>query len=401
MQLHIQAWLDDPATQTLLKAFHAASEPLRFVGGCVRDAIIRRPVKDIDATTPATPDRIALILQNADIRHIPAGIKHGTITAIVDHKPFEITTLRKDTSCDGRHAEVEFTTDWEEDAERRDFTMNAVYCDEHRTLYDFHNGIEDAKAGRVVFIGDAGTRIQEDALRILRYFRFMATHGREEASDDALKACAQHKEMIQNLSGERIQHEMAKLLAAPNPTATLQLMQPDVLPLIIPNTTSLEPLEWLVQAEKELSIAPSVINRLLAIVRHTKDPEQTFHWLKDRWKLSKADSTQLAHLASHDSIDSTALESTLKSTLRHMGREQFTRLIALSWKPDTIDVLDVALRLAKEWKIPSFPVTGADLIACGIEQGEELGKTLHQLEALWESLGYHPTKEELLKQLKH
>lgn len=396
MLLEHTQWLQDKRTKRLLQAFASAGEPIRFVGGCVRDALMLRAVKDIDATTPAPPDRVVMILENAGIKAVPTGIRHGTITAVIDSKPFEITTLRKDLSCDGRHAEVAFTQDWQEDSNRRDFTFNAIYCDAEAVLYDFHDGIADANAGLVRFIGDPHARIQEDGLRILRYFRFLATHGKQPAEAHALAACADHRMMIDDLSGERIQHEMAKLLSAEHPLPSLEAMQPSILPQVVRGVTSLESLTWLIQAETAMQIYPDSTTRLAALLRATPDPKATCARVIERWRLSRLTAKNLQLLVSHDPIAPDALETTLKSILRHLGRDIFTRLIALSWKPDTFDVLDVALNLAKGWQIPTFPVTGDDLITRGMKAGTEMGDTLRKLEALWEGMDYRPTRSELL-----
>lgn len=397
MKLEQTDWLNSTPVQQLLAAFNAGGFPLRFVGGCVRDAVMHRPVHDIDATTPATPQHVISLLEQANIKAVPTGLAHGTITAVLDSKGYEITTLRKDLSCDGRHADVAFTDDWQEDSNRRDFTFNAIYCDAAGTLSDFHDGIADARAGIVRFIGNPDARIKEDALRILRYFRFLATHGKEPAQAEALAACRTHASMLQTLSGERIQHEMAKLLGAENPHVALTLMQPDLLPLLMGRIDSLESLHTLLQAEQKMALKPDSVTRLAALLRATKDPHASSAQIIERWKLSRATSNALQLLVGHELIAPAALEITLKTTLRHMGREAFTRLIALSWKPDTLDVLDVALGLAKHWQIPTFPVSGHDLKAHGIAEGVSMGETLRKLEALWESLDYQPDKHSLLQ----
>jgi len=397
MQLHHTDWLHSRAITQLLTAFDAAGYPLRFVGGCVRDAVMHRPVQDIDAATPATPQQTISILEHAGIKAVPTGLAHGTITAVIDSKGYEITTLRTDLSCDGRHAEVAFTDSWEDDSNRRDFTFNAIYCDAHAQLYDFHTGIADAQAGIVRFIGDPHARIQEDALRILRYFRFLATHGKEPAHNDALSACRTHLALLDGLSGERIQHEMAKLLAADNPCAALALMLPDILPALIGPIESLEALNTLLQGEKTMGIKPDSTTRLAALLRASHNPQASCARVIERWKLSRLTTKSLEFLVSHDPIAPSALEITLKSSLRHVGRDAFARLIALSWKPDTLDVLDVALNLLRHWQIPTFPITGHDLKAHGIAEGVQMGETLRKLEALWESMDYQPDKAALLQ----
>ena len=216
-------WLHSPQTQKLLAAF--SGEGIRFVGGAVRDCVLGIEAADLDLATTLLPLQVIDLLEKSDISNYPTGLAHGTITAIIDGKSFEITTLRRDASCDGRHAEVEFGTDWEEDARRRDFTMNAIYMSASGELFDYFGGFQDAMAGRVRFIGDAKQRIQEDYLRILRFFRFFAVYGKGTPNAYALNACTEFASHINTLSGERIQAEMLKLLAAPSPFYALELMQ--------------------------------------------------------------------------------------------------------------------------------------------------------------------------------
>ena len=198
-------WMTAPETRTVLAALDGQG---KFVGGAVRNALIGRPVADIDIATPLLPDDVAARLARAGLGAVPTGIAHGTITAIANGKPFEITTLRRDVSTDGRRATVAFTTDWGEDAQRRDFTMNALYADAGGTVLDTVGGVEDLKAGRVRFVGDATTRIREVYLRILRLFRFHAWYGKDEMDAEALHAAAAEKAGLAQLSGERVQKEL-------------------------------------------------------------------------------------------------------------------------------------------------------------------------------------------------
>ncbi|MCI5048853.1 MAG: CCA tRNA nucleotidyltransferase [Rickettsiales bacterium] len=396
MKLDNQEWLAEPKTKRLVQAFEAAAVPLRFVGGAVRDALMDKPVKDVDACTPAEPERVIELLSVADIEHVPTGITHGTITAIIDKKPYEITTLRKDVSCDGRHADVVYTDDWEEDAKRRDFTMNALYCVPDGTLHDYVGGLDDLRAGVVRFIGNPSDRIKEDALRILRYFRFLATHGTADALSDAVEACTEHHSMIDDLSGERIQHEMAKLLSAPHVDRVIAKMYPDIMQHLIPRVSNLDTIEWVCGAEEALHIQPDAITRLAAFIRHTPYPEEALDRLRERWKLANVTHKKLHQLMQHELIETDALESTMRTQLRHLGQEQFIRMLVLSWRPDEMHVLDVGKRLAYTWKSPEFPISGADLQALGYASGPELGDMLRTLEALWENADYTLTKEALI-----
>ncbi|MEE2979967.1 MAG: CCA tRNA nucleotidyltransferase, partial [Pseudomonadota bacterium] len=260
-------WMTAPETRSVLDALGAEGAVVRLVGGAVRDAVIGRPHggTDIDIATPDTPETVIRLLEAAGLRAVPTGLKHGTVTAVAGRQPFEITTLRRDLETDGRHATVAFTDDWAADAARRDFTMNALYCDPGGTLYDPVGGIADIKAGRVRFIGDGRTRIDEDALRILRFFRFHAHYGATTADGDALDACRAKAAAVAALSGERIGPEMLKLLAAANPIEALTLMiESGVMAHLLPGVGDAGPLSALCQAEAG---EPDALRRLALLLR--------------------------------------------------------------------------------------------------------------------------------------
>ena len=204
-------WMRTPGAQDVAAALSGGGAPVRFVGGCVRDAVLGRRAKDIDLATPEPPQRVIDLLARAGIRAIPTGIAHGTITAVVGREHFEITTLRRDVSTDGRHATVAFTDDWAEDAARRDFTINALFCDADGTLFDPMGGLADIKTGTVRFVGDAAMRIAEDHLRILRFFRFFAHYGKGEPDSDGLAACTRLAPTLKALSAERIAAEILEI----------------------------------------------------------------------------------------------------------------------------------------------------------------------------------------------
>src|SRR5580693_418940 len=212
-----EVWMSAPATVRVLDALTKDGGDARFVGGVVRNAILRAEIADIDIATPLVPEDVVRRLEAAGIKAVPTGIDHGTITAIADGKSFEVTTLRRDVETDGRHAVIAFSKDWKEDAARRDFTMNALYAVRDGEVFDYFGGVEDAKAGHVRFVGDATARIREDYLRILRLFRFHAWYGKGEIDAQTLRAAAAEKAGIAKLSGERIQNEMLKLIAAESP----------------------------------------------------------------------------------------------------------------------------------------------------------------------------------------
>src|SRR6478672_10767184 len=223
-----QPWLTASSTRAVMAALEAAGGPgcARFVGGCVRNALIGAPVDDIDIATTLKPEETDKAIRAAGLKAVPTGIAHGTVTAVTERTPFEITTLRRDVSTDGRNATVAFTDDWAEDAARRDFRLNALYADASGEVFDpTGHGVSDAAEGRIVFVGEARTRIREDYLRILRFFRFYAWYGRGEPDAEAMAACAALAEGMTRLSAERVSKEMLKLLAAPDPRRAVAAMR--------------------------------------------------------------------------------------------------------------------------------------------------------------------------------
>ena len=284
-------------TRAVLAALTAAGATARFVGGCVRDAIVGRAVKDIDIATAEPPETVMRLLEDSGIRAEPTGIDHGTVTAVMNAAHFEVTTLRHDVESFGRRARVAFTDDWQADAERRDFTINALYCDGDGSLYDPTGGLADLRAGRVRFVGEARVRIEEDVLRLLRFFRFHAWYGSPPPDAAALAACRALADRIPALSAERVWSELRRILLAPDPAATLDLMDANgVLVHALAEATDRTRLRALVGLEQRLDWAPSAIRRLAAslAVAATAVPG-----LARRYAMSRKDAARLAALVEH------------------------------------------------------------------------------------------------------
>src|SRR5712691_5264289 len=250
--------MEEPATRALLSALTEAGITARFVGGCVRDALLGRPIADIDLATPARPEEVSEALAKAGIKVVPTGIEHGTVTAVVNSpgppRHYEITTLRRDVETFGRRARVTFDADWAADAARRDFTINAIYLDPDGTIHDPVGGLTDLAAHRVRFVGDPTTRIAEDVLRVLRYYRFQARFGDGPGNDRgdpaARGACRVAIPLLSTLSAERVAGELLRLLAVPDPLATLRMMDEDgVLASVLPEASRLDRLEQLIALE--------------------------------------------------------------------------------------------------------------------------------------------------------
>ena len=222
-KIPVQAWMEKPSTQTVMNALQSDGRDARFVGGCVRDSLIgRSEISNIDIATPIEPDGVIALLEQAGLRAIPTGLEHGTITAVFEGEVFEITTLRRDIDTDGRHAKIAFSDNWLTDAQRRDFTINAIYCDVKGALYDPLGGSKDLKSGKVRFVGNAEKRISEDFLRILRFFRFYAHFGSNTPDAEAISACTKSADKLKTLSGDRIRSELIKWLAAHSPIESLK-----------------------------------------------------------------------------------------------------------------------------------------------------------------------------------
>ena len=388
-------WLAEPALQQLFAATRAAGGEARAVGGAVRDHLLGIEGGDVDIASTLTPERTMELAAIQGWKAIPTGIDHGTVTLVLPERIVEVTTLRRDVETDGRHAVVAFTDDWREDAARRDFTLNALYMDADGKLTDFFGGQEDLAAQRIAFIGEAAQRIEEDGLRILRYFRFLASHGKPPADAAALDAITSHQNMLTALSGERIANEMRKLLAVENPAYSLRLMkQTGVAPFVFGREIEPQSIIRLHMLEVQADYQASVWARALLLL-----PDATVadaDWFASRWKLSRHEAAQLQLLVKVPKFSAEA------------PRHVHTRLLRLHGAPLYLDWLltQAALTpgihvapyvaLAMDFVAPVFPVTAKDLMAKGMVEGKALGDTLAQLERRWEESDYTLTKEALL-----
>ena len=342
---------------------------LRWVGGAVRDTLLGNAVKDIDAATRLKPDEVIARLTDAQIRTVPTGIDHGTVTALLPEGPVEITTLRKDVSTDGRRATVAFSDDWREDAARRDFTVNALYADPvSGQLFDYFDGLRDLEERRVRFIGDPRERIREDHLRILRYYRFQARFG-YTLDEEAERACAELAPMLKGLSRERVGWELQHLLAVADPTATVQRMyQQGVLGVILPEAGDHEivAFEKLVKAERTAALPPSPIRRLAALLPpDSKAAEQ----VAARLRLSGAQKKRLGNAAGRGGQPDNP-----HALAYRLGREgAIDRLLLFGENPAAII----------DWSIPRLPLKGGEIVARGVAAGPEVARILQAVENRW------------------
>ncbi|MDR2831412.1 MAG: CCA tRNA nucleotidyltransferase [Rickettsiales bacterium] len=385
----------DRETSLIIDAIEESGGEARLVGGCVRDSILQHDVHDIDLATNLLPDQVIEALKLHNIKTIPTGLKHGTITAILDQRSFEITTLRHDVKCDGRHAKVEFTNNWQADASRRDFTFNALYADKHGHIYDYFGGTQDLKARRLNFIGSAEDRIKEDYLRILRAFRFHTKICVGDLSDEILNICKKHSHMIQNLSGERIRNEIFKLLECDNPAPTLKSMQEsDVLQKIIPKEVKCEILS------SALLFGTDALVKLALILRTVENDRLSLgKYVSKFLRLSNKQKKKLLFLLSNN-IKTELSGKEQKKYISLFGRELYCDLIKICGVESGENV-DKYISFAKTFDIPKFPLSGNDLINIGCQPGKSLGRNLELLKQHWEDSSYTLTKDELILYVKN
>lgn len=382
VRLDADHWRRRPGMAKLLEALGAQEGVTRYVGGAVRDALLELPVSDVDLATRLRPDEVVERLQVAGIKAVPTGFDHGTVTAVSDGHPYEVTTLRRDVETHGRRATVAFTDDWREDAARRDFTMNALMADPVTgEVYDYFDGIPDLRARHVRFIGNPFERIAEDHLRILRFFRFHARFGRGDPDRAALEACTARANDLMALSRERIADELLKLLAVENPSPTVRVMlERSILKPVLPEieTEAVESLEALVAAETEAAIGSDPLRRLSALL--PRDPGVA-DAVGARLKLSNRARKRIACAASPE----IAPEPT--ATAYRTGVECTVDRLLLAGRPAE------GAAIAK-WDPPRLPIGGGALIKRGVTEGPAVSRTLRAIEDRWIEAGF-PTGPEL------
>ncbi|MEO0816175.1 MAG: CCA tRNA nucleotidyltransferase [Pseudomonadota bacterium] len=384
-------WLTSAPTLTVMSALESARPGgARFVGGCVRNTLMGRPVDDIDIATQLAPQQVVEAIEAAGLRAIPTGIEHGTITAIAYHQPYEITTLRRDVETDGRRAVVAFTEDWAEDAARRDFRLNALYAEPDGTVHDpVDGGLEDAAAGRVIFIGEADERLREDYLRILRFYRFNAWYG-AGIDADGQAACARQKQGLAKIAAERIWKELEKLLRAPGPTdALLAMEESGVLVQILPGASAARFRAFL----KGVNSPWDPMRRLLALLPRD---EVTAARVAKALRLSNAERDRLMAWAASDVTLLPGITSAqARAAAYRLEHRTFFDRVYTAMAEDGREVWKAVHDAVDGWGRPSFPVRGQDLVEQGMS-GPEIGETLRALEDWWIEQDFGPGRGELL-----
>ncbi|MCP5366522.1 MAG: CCA tRNA nucleotidyltransferase [Hyphomicrobiales bacterium] len=401
-----------PPTRRVLDALTADGGEARFIGGCVRDALLKRPIRDIDIATPQTPQTVIALMDRAGIKTVPTGIDHGTVTAVCNGVPFEITTLRVDVETDGRRARVAFTDDWEADAARRDFTINAFSCTADGDVYDFFGGLDDLGQGRVRFVGNARARIEEDVLRLLRFFRFYATYGQPPPDPDALAACRAMAAKLPLLSGERVRVEIFRTLMAPDPADVMGLMRGEqVLDHVLPEAGDvgrLRLMSWLdTRAVKMDSVAPHPVRRLGALVRTDAAGAED---IAARMKMATRQKRRLVLLAQPPAdLDPDMGAPALRRALHRHGAPAVTDMALLAWAGELAvtarppagrnQAWIALLEAASAWTDVAFPLRGRDALALGMAPDRRMGQVLKQVEAWWEDEDYAPDRAACLARL--
>lgn len=398
-------FLKDKLCMKIFSLLNEKEDTARFVGGCVRDSIIGLKTNDIDIATKLNPEDVVKILGSESIKVVPTGIDHGTVSVFSKDFNFEITTLRSDISTDGRHAEVIFSDSWEEDSLRRDFTINSIYLKQNGELYDPHNGIQNLKDKKIIFIGNPDERINEDYLRILRFFRFNAFYGNNnlKLSSDSIKACIKNKNKIKKLSSERVQNEFFKILNSSDPYFIVSIMRKiEILDLLFEHKVETKIFKKLLLIEKENSFSKNHILRFASLALKNKKINSNNLQM---FNFSKKERKELCLLTNQEfEIHNKLNKSDIKKILYSIDRKTLKDMAKLSWALSNNRVTN------KNWKnvlsqidkvaIPIFPLKAKDILDYGLEEGPIIGEILKTVEQDWIDSNFEHNKEDLLFKLK-
>ena len=386
-----QRWLNDGPLPRLIRLLDRDGQEARVIGGAVRNALMGLPPGDFDVATTAPPDEVTRRAEAVGFKAIPTGIDHGTVTIVIEGKPFEVTTLREDVETFGRHAKVRFGRDWKRDAERRDFTMNALSVSADGAVHDYVGGLADLEARRVRFIGDAATRIAEDYLRILRFFRFHAIYGEGAPDPAGLHAAIVARGGLEQLSRERVRMELMKLLVAPRAGPALTVMaETGLLVQVLGGVPLLADFARMIEIEAALGLAPDPVRRLGALnVTIVEDAER----LRARLRLFNAEHDRLASATEGwRGITPAIGETAARVLVYRIGAERFTERVLLAFARSGVPASDAAWQalasLPGRWSAPTFPLRAADFIARGVEKGPALGAALTRAEEAWIAAGF-------------
>ena len=396
-------WLGTEPLARLLAVLDADGEEARVVGGAVRNTLLGLAPGDIDLATTALPDEVMRRATKAGFHAVPTGIEHGTVTVVVDERPFEVTTLREDVETFGRHAKVRFGRDWKADAERRDFTINALFLTREGRVIDLVGGLSDIAARRVRFIGDPATRISEDRLRVLRFFRFHAAYGSGKPDAAGFSACVRAREALDILSRERVRIEILKLMPAPRAPETAAIMaEAGILDRVLGGVADLAGFANLAAIETTLGLAADPVRRLAALAVRVVDDATR---LRERLRLSNDEHRRLRGIAERWwRIDPRAPEQIARAMLYRIGPENFRDRALVAFARSGAKADDRAwhelIALAKRWTPPKFPLAAKDFLERGMEKGPELGAALAHAEEAWIAEGF-PVEKGRLDAIAH
>ena len=402
--INVKHWTSDKDIKILFSILKQKNEESRFIGGCVRDLLIKKKDADIDMATTIVPNKVLELLKKNNIKTLTSGISHGTVIALINKRKFEITTLRKDIKTDGRHAVVEFTKDWIIDSKRRDFTINAISCDFKGNLYDYHNGIGDLKKGKINFIGDTKKRIKEDYLRILRFFRFYAYYGKQNLNRIDLQFCKDYSFLLKKLSSERIYLEFKKILESDYSYKTLNLMKKNnILKYIIFSNVDLSKIENLEKIDKNKKYVNFHLKFSSILSDNTKSLNKTVKFLKlpniEVKKINKI------FLYKKNFVLGKTKKNILKS-LYLLGKDLFIDLVILECIKKRRNNASLkkylnTIDLVKKLRLPKFPIEGKDVLNSGVIPGPLVGKILQQVEKWWIENEFKPNKKECINKIKN
>ncbi|WJR80102.1 CCA tRNA nucleotidyltransferase [Bradyrhizobium sp. NP1] len=378
-------WLRSGGVARVLELLNRGGEEARVVGGAVRNALMGLSITEFDIATTALPDEVMRRAEAAGIKSVPTGIEHGTVTLIIEAQPFEVTTLRQDTETFGRKATVAFGRDWRIDAERRDFTINALSADAEGVVHDYVGGLDDIAARRVRFIGDANRRISEDYLRILRFFRIHAAYGTGEPDRDGYLACIAGRDGLGALSAERVRMEMLKLVLADGAVvAAIAMAEAGLLQTIIGGIAYTGPFAAMIAAERALELPSDAMRRLAALaVAVTEDARR----LAVRLRLSNAEARSLDSMGHRWWRLAGMDDARARRRLYRLGADRYRDRLLLAWARSGNAADDPRWRalatLPQRWQAPKFPLKAADFLARGLNEGPALGQVLALAEDAW------------------
>ena len=412
VRLSPKPWMVDLAVKKVLKALTAGGKEARFIGGCVRDELLNLPVTDVDIATPERPNKVLQLMKSANIDVFETGIKHGTVTAAVEGKTYQITSLRKDIKSDGRHAVVSFTDDWRKDALRRDFTINSLSATPEGIIYDYLDGLQDLSNHRIKFVGSAEKRIREDYLRILRYFRFMATTGFKNDDEAVHQTCLDNSHLLSNLSGERIRDELFKILVSENHNDTLGMMIRDgVTKQFLPEARDSNLIRNLIKVERYVTQKEHlIVNPIRRLASLIYNDVVDISALAKRLRISNKQFKHLkALLLPKWRATWNISDNDLRVGLYKLSPDHVIDLSLLQWSkmlkdspslpPKKTDAWLTIINKANQWESSSLPVNGKDVLRLGIEEGPRVSGFLQQVEDWWIKGGCKANRAKCLDRL--